>query len=339
MITIGLIGYGYWGPNLARNFNSNPDMELAVICDFSADRLEKAGKLYPQVKLTKDVDDLFNDAKLDAIAIATPVSTHFDLAHKALSNDKHVWIEKPMTEKVEQGRALIDLASKKKKVLFVDHTFIYTGAVRKIKEIIDAGDLGDLMYYDSTRVNLGLFQQDVDVIWDLAAHDISIMDYLMPFKKFAVSATGSSYYGNGIVPKSLLTIFMENDVLGHINVSWVSPVKIRQTLIGGTSKMVLYDDNNPSEKVKVYDKGVDLFETKEDLYRLKIQYRVGDMYAPKLEEIEALAVGTEHFADCILNGKKPITDGRAGLEVVKVLVASKESLRKKGAPVELDDKF
>ena len=339
MIKIGLIGYGYWGPNLARNFNSNPNMKLAAICDFSADRLEKAGKLYPQVKLTKDVDDLFNDTKLDAIAIATPVSTHFDLANKALSNDKHVWIEKPMTEKVEQGRALIDLASKKKKVLFVDHTFIYTGAVRKIKEIIDAGDLGDLMYYDSTRVNLGLFQQDVDVIWDLAAHDISIMDYLMPFKKFTVSATGSSYYGNGIVPKSLLTIFMENDVLGHINVSWVSPVKIRQTLIGGTSKMVLYDDNNPSEKVKVYDKGVDLFETKEDLYRLKIQYRVGDMYAPKLEEIEALAVGTEHFVDCILNGKKPMTDGRAGLEVVKVLVASKESLSKKGAPVDLDDNF
>ena len=335
MISIGLIGYGYWGPNLARNFNSNPDMELAVICDFSADRLEKAGKLYPQVKLTKDVDDLFNDAKLDAIAVATPVSTHFDLAHKALSNDKHVWIEKPMTEKVEQGRALIDLASKKKKVLFVDHTFIYTGAVRKIKEIIDNGDLGDLIYYDSTRVNLGLFQQDVDVIWDLAAHDISIMDYLMPLRKSAVSATGSNYYGNGIVPKSFLTIYMENDVLGHINVSWVSPVKIRQTLIGGTSKMVLYDDNNPSEKVKVYDKGVDLFETKEDLYRLKIQYRVGDMYAPKLEEIEALAVGTEHFVDCILNGKKPMTDGRAGLEVVKVLVASKESLRKKGAPVEL----
>ena len=300
MINIGLIGYGYWGPNLARNFNSNPNMELKSICDFSADRLEMAGRLYHHVKLTKDTNDLFSDTKLDAIAIATPVSTHFDLANKVLSNDKHVWIEKPMTEKVEQGRALMDLASKKKKVLFVDHTFIYTGAVRKIKEIIDKGDLGDLIYYDSTRVNLGLFQQDVDVIWDLAAHDISIMDYLMPFKKFIVSATGSNYYGNGIVPKSLLTIYMENNVIGHINVSWVSPVKIRHTLIGGTSKMVLYDDNNPSEKVKVYDKGVDLYETKEELYRLKIQYRVGDMYAPKLEEIEALAMGTEHFVDCII---------------------------------------
>lgn len=336
MINIGLIGYGYWGPNLARNFNSNPNMELKSICDFSTDRLELAGRLYPQVKLTKDTDDLFGDTNLDAIAVATPVSTHFDLAYKALSNDKHVWVEKPMTEKIEQAEALIDLASKKNKSLFVDHIFIYTGAVRKIKQIIQNGELGDLIYYDSTRVNLGLFQQDVDVIWDLAAHDISIMDYLMPFKKLTVSATGSNYYGNGIVPKSLLTIYMENNVVGHINVSWVSPVKIRHTLIGGTSKMVLYDDNNPSEKVKVYDKGVEFYETKEELYRLKIQYRIGDMYAPKLEEFEALAIGTEHFADCIINGKKLMSDGKAGLEVVKVLVASKESLKKKGAPIELN---
>ena len=336
MINIGLIGYGYWGPNLARNFNSNPNMSLKSICDFSADRLEMAGKLYPQVKLTKDANDLFKNTKLDAIAVATPVSTHFYLANQALLNDKHVWVEKPITEKIEQAEALIDLASKKNKSLFVDHIFIYTGAVRKIKQIIQNGELGDLIYYDSTRVNLGLFQQDVDVIWDLAAHDISIMDYLMPFKKFTVSATGSNYYGNGIVPKSLLTIYMENNVVGHINVSWVSPVKIRHTLIGGTSKMILYDDNNPSEKVKVYDKGVDLSVTKEELYRLKIQYRIGDMYAPKLEEVEALTLGAEHFADCIINGKKPMTDGKAGLEVVKVLVASKESLKKNGAPVELD---
>ena len=336
MINIGLIGYGYWGRNLARNFNNNTDMKLSAICDFSTDRLETAGRLYPQLILTKNINDLFSDTSLDAIAIATPVSTHFDLANKALNNDKHVWVEQPITDKVEQAETLIDLASKKNKVLFVDHTSIYTGAIRKIKEIIEKGELGDLIYYDSTRVNLGLFQQDVNVVWDLAAHDISIMDHLIPFKKFTVSATGSDYYGNGIVPKSLLTIYMENNVVGNINVSWVSPVKIRQTLIGGTSKMVLYDDNNLSEKVKVYDKGVDLYETQEELYRLKVQYRVGDMYAPKLEEIEALAVATEHFADCILAGKKPITDGRAGLEVVKVLVASLESLRKKGAPIELD---
>ena len=335
MINIGLIGYGYWGPNLARNFNNNPDVELAAICDFSDDRLKVAGRLYPQVKLATATEDLFNDTNIDAIAIATPVSTHFDLAHKALSADKHVWLEKPMTEKVEQAEALIDLASKKNKVLLVDHTFIYTGAVRKIKEIIDNGELGDLAYYDSTRVNLGLFQQDVDVVWDLAAHDISILDYLIPLRKLTVSATGSNYYGNKIVSKALLTIYMENNILGHINVSWVSPVKIRQTLIGGTSKMILYDDNSPSEKVKVYDKGVELYKTKEELYHLKVQYRVGDMYAPRLDEIEALALETEHFVDCILNGKKPETDGMAALEVVKVLVASKESLENKGAPVEL----
>ena len=222
----------------------------------------------------------------------------------------------------------------KKKILLVDHTFVYTGAVRKIKEIIDDGELGDLVYYDSTRVNLGLFQQDVNVIWDLAPHDISIVDYLMPFKKVEVSATGSHYYGSDIVPKSLVTIYMENNTIAHINVSWVSPVKIRQTLIGGSSKMILYDDNEPSEKVKVYDKGVELNFTKEELYHMKVQYRVGDMYAPKLDDIEALSLETTHFADCILHGKEPLTGGAAGLEMVKVLTASKKSLKNRGAPVE-----
>jgi predicted dehydrogenase len=240
-----------------------------------------------------------------------------------------------MTETVEQAEELIELARKKNKVFLVDHTFVYTGAVRKIKALINQGDLGELIYYDSTRANLGLFQQDVDVIWDLAPHDISIMDYLMPFKKLAVSATGSHFYGENIVPKALLTVYMDNNVVAHINVSWVSPVKIRDTFIAGTSKMILYDDNHPSEKIKVYDKGVELYETPEELYQLKVQYRVGDMWAPKLEGHEALAFETSHFADCILNGKKPLTGGKAGLEVVKVLVASKESLEKNGAPVEL----
>jgi predicted dehydrogenase len=207
--------------------------------------------------------------------------------------------------------------------------------VKKIKYVIDKGELGELVYYDSTRVNLGLFQQDVDVIWDLAPHDISIMDHVMPFKKLAVSATGSKYYGNGIVPKALLTVFMDHNVVAHINVSWLAPVKIRQTLIGGTNKMILYDDNHPSEKVKVYDKGVDVYETKEALYHLKVQYRVGDMYAPKLADHEALALETRHFVECIQEGKKPVTDGKAGLEVVKVLVAAKKSVAERGVPVEL----
>jgi predicted dehydrogenase len=336
MIKIGLVGFGYWGPNLARNFNANHDFELAAICDFSADRVKAAGRLYPHLTLTSLPDELFDDTSLDAVAIATPVSTHYELAKKALASGKHVWLEKPMTERVEHGEELIELAEKQRRHLLVDHTFVYTGAVRKMKYIIDKGELGELMYYDSTRVNLGLFQQDVDVIWDLAPHDISIMDYLMPFKRLAVSATGSKYYGNGIVPKALVTIFMDHDIVAHINVSWVAPLKIRQTLIGGTNKMILYDDTEPSEKVKIYDKGVEVFDTKEELYHLKVQYRVGDMYAPKVSDEEALARETAHFAECIGNGKKPLTDGRAGLDVVKVLVAAKESLKNRGLPVELN---
>jgi predicted dehydrogenase len=334
-MNIGLIGYGYWGPNLARNFSANPDLDLAYICDFSQKRLKVASDSFKQAKLVTDPLVLVKDTDLDAVAIATPVSTHFELAKKALENGLHVWLEKPMTAKVEEAEELIELAEKRGRILHVDHTFVYTGAVQKIKELFEKGELGDLIYYDSTRVNLGLFQQDVDVIWDLAPHDISIMNHLMPLKKLAVSATGSAFYGNGIVPKALLTVYMDNNTLGHINVSWVSPVKIRQTLIGGTSKMVLYDDNQPSEKIKVYDSGVSLYETNEELYHLKVQYRVGDMWAPKVSDHEALSLATQHFVDCITNGQPSLTDGFAGLEVVKILVASQKSMRRRGVPVEL----
>jgi len=334
MIKIGLIGFGYWGPNLARNFSANPNLQLTAVCDFSSDRLERARRLYPSAQFFSNLEEFFK-ADLDAVAIATPVASHFNLAQRVLKNGCHLWLEKPMTETVEQAENLIELALKKQRVLLVDHTFVYTGAVRKIKYLADRGDLGKLIYYDSTRVNLGLFQQDVNVLWDLAPHDISIMDYLMPYPKIAVSATGMHYYGNGIVPKSLLTIYMAGDVVSHINVSWVSPVKIRQTLIGGTARMVLYDDTEPSEKVKIYDKGVDLNVTQEELYRLKVQYRVGDMYAPRLDDTEALALATQHFADCIQQGLEPLTGGPAGLEVVKVLAASEQSLKGRGKPVEL----
>ena len=336
MIKIGLIGFGYWGPNLARNFNVDPDLELVAICDFSTDRRETARRFYPQVRLLDNLDDLYNDTNIDVIAIATPVTFHFELAKRALMSGRHVWVEKPMTEKIDQAQELIDLAEQKNKVVFVDHTFVYTGAVRKIKDLIEKGELGEVIYYDSTRVNLGLFQQDVNVIWDLAPHDISILGYLVPFKKYEVSANGCFYYGNGLCPKSLLTIYMENNTVAQINVSWVSPVKIRQTLIGATMKMVVYDENQPSEKIKIYDKGVELNFTKEELYHLKVQYRVGDMYAPKIEDHEALALATSHFVDCISNSKIPLTGGKAGLEVVKVLVASTESLKKNGVPVKIN---
>ena len=335
MFQIGLIGYGYWGPNLARNFSHNQDMKLGAICDFSESRLELASRFYPQAAVSKDIQNILKNDQIDAVAIATPVSTHFDLAKKALMAGKHVWIEKPMVERVQQAEELIELAEKLNKVLFVDHTFVYTGAVRKIKELIEKNELGDIMYFDSTRINLGLFQQDINVIWDLAPHDISIMDFLIPLKKLSVSATGLNLTSNGINPKSMLTINMENDVVAHINISWLSPVKIRQTLIGGNKKMILYDDTHPDEKVKVYDKGVNIYETKEDLYRLNVQYRVGDMYVPKLENYEALAVEAQHFADCVIKGEKPLTGGEAGLEVVKILTASNESLKLKGAPIDI----
>ncbi len=334
MIRVGLIGFGYWGPNLARNLNANGRFRLVALCDRAESRLKRAAALYPQALLTADPAEFFRQ-EMDAVAVATPVSTHYDLAAKALESGRHVWIEKPMTETVAEAERLIELAEKKNRALLVDHTFVYTGAVRKMKEMINQRQLGDLIYYDSTRVNLGLFQQDVNVLWDLAPHDLSIMDHLMPFPKLAVSATGCHYYGNGIVPKSLLTIYMEGNVVGHVNVSWVSPVKIRRTLIGGTARMILYDDTEPSEKVKVYDKGVDVNVSREELYHLKVQYRVGDMYAPRLDDREALAVEAESFADCIEGKAKPVTGGRAGLEVVKVLVAAEKSLKQKGAPVEL----
>ena len=335
MIKIGLIGFGYWGPNLARNFHFNPDLEFTAVCDLSADRLKTACKHYPYVTCCDNIDDFFGIMDMDAVAIATPVGTHCELARRAIESGRHVWLEKPMTETVEQGRELIELARKKKKVLLVDHTFVYTGAVRKIKELIRKGELGHIIYYDSTRVNLGLFQQDVNVIWDLAPHDISILDYLMPFDKMAVSATGSHYYGNGVMPKALLTIYMAADVIAHINVSWVSPVKIRQTLIGGSLKMVVYDDTHPSEKVKIYDKGVDLEITKEALYHMQVQYRVGDMWAPKLDDREALSLETEHFVECLTKDVAPLTGGREGLQVVKILAAAEQSLKNKGMPVEL----
>jgi predicted dehydrogenase len=337
MFKIGLIGYGYWGPNLARNFNQNPNMQLGAVCDSSEKRLELAARFYPQAETGRDTDKIFKNNGIDAVAIATPVSTHYEMAKMALLAGKHVWLEKPMTETVEQAKELIELAGTVNKVLFVDHTFVYTGAVRKIKELIAGNELGDIVYFDSTRINLGLFQQDIDVIWDLAPHDLSIMDYLIPLKKLSVSATGLNYKGNGLNPKSILTINMEQNVVAHINVSWLSPVKIRQMLIGGNRKMVLYDDTHPDEKVKVYDKGVHIYETKEELYRLNVQYRVGDMYVPKLENHEALAVETQHFSDCVINGEKPLTGGEAGLEVVKILAAANKSLKLKGTPVEITD--
>jgi predicted dehydrogenase len=331
---VAVIGTGYWGPNLIRNFSAADEIDAVVACDLDETRLAKMRKIFYGIETSGDPDDVISRSDIDIVVIATPVSTHHALAKKALENGKHVWIEKPMTVSSAEAEELIEIAENKNLQLFVDHTFIYTGAVRKMKEIIASGRLGDIYYFDSVRINLGLFQHDVNVIWDLAPHDLSIADFLLEKKPVAVSAVGACHVGNGLEDIAYLTLQYENNLIAHFHVNWLAPVKIRKTLIGGTKSMIVYDDTDPSEKIKVYDKGIDV-TTREGVYDTLVQYRTGDMLSPKLDQTEALAAGTRHFIDCILNGKKPDTDGQAGLNVVRVLEASGESIKNGGRLIEL----
>jgi len=335
MVRVGVIGYGYWGPNLVRNFVETPDMQLIAVADLRQDRLDLVQRRYPGVEVTKDCREIINHPHIDAIAISTPVSTHFPLAMEALRAGKHVLVEKPMTSSSEEAMRLIDEAERRNLVLMVDHTFVYTGAVRKIRELIDKGSIGDLYYYDSTRVNLGLFQQDVDVIWDLAVHDLSIMEYILPESPVEVSATGIGHVNGAAENIAYVTAYYEGSLIAHLNVNWLSPLKIRRTLIGGSKQMIVYDDIETSEKIRVYDKGVVVKNGPESLYKLLVSYRSGDMYAPQIEITEALRVESQHFADCILNGKTPITDGLSGLRVVSILEAATRSMREHGRSIHL----
>jgi predicted dehydrogenase len=335
-VNIGVIGYGYWGPNLVRNFSETAGFQVVAISDLDEQRLSVAKTRYPAIEVTTDFKTLLSDPNIDAVAIATPVSTHFDLALNALKAGKHVFIEKPLTETAEQAEQLIAEAEKRNLVLHVDHTFIYTGAVRKIRELVDKGDLGELYYYDSVRVNLGLFQSDVSVLWDLAVHDLSIMDYIFPLAPTAVSATGSSHVEGRPANIAFLSLFFENNAIAHLHVNWLAPVKVRRTLIGGSRKMVVYDDLEPSEKIKIYDKGITLNGNKEKLYKALIDYRAGDMWAPRLEISEALRVEAQQFMRCIVEGEKSPSDGKAGMRVVRILEAATRSLNERGQPVELN---
>jgi len=335
VINVGVVGCGYWGPNLVRNFSEITESKVVAVADLDEQRLRRIKGRYPSIDITTDYQALLRSADIDAIAIATPVATHYDLALKALLAGKHVFIEKPLTETVEQGERLIDEAEKRNLVLHVDHTFIYTGAVRKIRELIDKNELGDLYYYDSVRVNLGLFQPDVSVIWDLAVHDLSIMDYVFSANPIAVSTTGQRHVEGNPENIAFLTLFFENSAIAHLHVNWLAPVKVRRTLIGGSRKMIVYDDLEPSEKVKVYDKGITLNGSKEKLYKALIDYRAGDMWAPQLEISEALRVEAQHFARCITEGEKSLSDGKAGLRVVRILEAATRSLNERGRPVKL----
>jgi len=330
-----VIGVGYWGPNLIRNFLAHDEIESVIACDRDEARLAKMAKTFPGIETASDYVEIVTRDDTDIVVIATPVSSHYPIAKLAIESGKHCFIEKPITASVAEAEELIGLAEAKGVTLFVDHTFIYTGAVRKIKEIVSSGRIGDIYYFDSVRVNLGLFQHDVNVIWDLAPHDLSIMDYLLEKKPTAVSAIGSCHVGNGLEDIAYLTLTFENDLIAHFHVNWLAPVKIRKTLIGGTKSMVVFDDTEASEKIKIYDKGIDV-TTREGVYNTLVQYRTGDMISPKLDQQEALAVGTRHFLDCIRDGTRPMTDGQAGLNVVRILEASEVSIKNQGRLVPLN---
>jgi len=334
VIGIGIIGYGYWGPNLARCVAETAGCRLTGIADGSPAALARAAKRHPAAALHGDWRDLVADPATDAILIATPVATHFELALAALRANKHVLVEKPITASGADARILIEEAARRRRVLMVDHTFVYTSAVQKIGEIIERGELGEVFYYDSTRVNLGLFQRDVNVIWDLAVHDLSILDFLLKERPLAVSASGAGHIRGSQENMAHLTLFYPSGMVAHLNVNWLAPVKVRQTLIGGSRRMIVYDDLEPSEKVKVYDRGVVVGEgpTAVDT---RVSYRTGDMWAPQLSVKEALLTEMEHFVDCIEKGTAPVTSGESGLRVVETLEHAMVSLQQRGHPVEI----
>ncbi len=332
-VRIGVIGYGYWGPNIVRNFHGIANCQVVSVCDKSPAALKRAQRTYPGVQLTSDFTEVLRSPDIDAVAIVTPVWTHFDLAKAALENGKHVFVEKPFTATSQQAEELIELAERKNLRIMVDHTFLFSGAVRKIRDLVDDGTLGPLYYYDSTRVNLGLFQHDVSVLWDLAPHDLSIMDYLIVEKPVAVVATGSSHL-NHLADMAFITVYFQSNVIAHFNVNWLSPVKVRNTLIGGRDKMLVWNDLEPDEKIKVYDKGVAITKI-EGVYDLLVSYRSGDVWGPKVDSTEALKVELEYFVNCIVEGKTPSNDGAAGLRVVRLLEAADESLKARGKLVTL----
>lgn len=331
---VGIIGYGYWGPNLVRNFFAQKECEVKSVADGRPERLKVLQNAYPSIKGLLTADELLNDPEIDAVVIATPVFTHFPLAKKALENGKHVLLEKPMTASKEEAVRLIEIADQKGKVLMVDHTFLYTGAVQKIKSLLDDGTLGELKYLDSTRINLGLFQSDVNVLWDLAPHDISICSYLMNEKPIAVQAVGASHTNNGLENIAYLTLFYENEKIAHFNCSWISPVKIRQMLIGGDKKMLVWNDLENSEKIKIYDTGYQV-RPESDRNKILVDYRIGDIYVPKVAQKEALGGMAADFVSAVLYGTTPKSHRDQGLEVVSILEAASTSIKNNGQRITL----
>ena len=333
MLNIGVIGCGYWGPNHIRNFNALPNCNVLVCCDRDVKRLEHMKSLYPAIETTTETEDLFKDKRLDALVIATPVFTHYELAKKTLENGKHVLVEKPMTHSVETSLSLIKLAKNKNRVLMVGHTFEYTAAVNKAKEIMDSGDLGEPLYISSTRLNLGLFQPDINVSWDLAPHDISIITYLLGETPVSVNCQGKSHYKKDIEDVATITMNYANGVIAFIHSSWLDPNKVRKTTVVGSKKMLLYNDVETQEKIKIYDKGVDAPPYYDTYADFQFSYRYGDIHSPRLDDYEPLKKQSKHFVDCIENGLTPKSDGYSGLKVVSILEAASLSLKKDGQAV------
>lgn len=335
MINVGVVGVGYWGPNIIRNFDGFEGANMMMCSDLRPERLAFIRKKFPTIQTTPDYSEIIHSSSIDAVAICTPVFTHYEIAKAALQAGKHVLLEKPMTSTSAQAEELVELAEKKKVTLMLDHTFIYTGAVRLIKKYLDAGEIGDVYYFDSVRINLGLFQHDVNVIWDLAPHDIAIMDFLLNRKPEAVVATGSDHVGQGLEDVAYLTVYFADNLIAHIHVNWLSPVKLRQTIIAGSKKMIVWDDNLPQDKIKIYDAGITVNRSKDEIYDTLIQYRTGDMFAPKVPLTEALSAEVTHFAECIEKGVKPLTNGQAGVTMVRILEASEKSIKARGKEIKL----
>jgi predicted dehydrogenase len=333
MVGIGVIGYGYWGPNIVRNLLTLAGAKVVGICDKSPAALRRAASINHGTRLLTDPQELVSSPDIDAVAVISPVWTHYALTKAALENGKHVFVEKPFTRTVAEAEELIEIAQKKNLKIMVDHTFLFTGAVRKIRELIDQGTLGTLYYYDSMRVNLGLFQHDVNVVWDLAPHDLSILDHLIRKNPEAIIATGEQHL-NGLEDVAFITIYFPGNIIAHVNVNWLSPVKVRTTLIGGEKRMLVWNDLEADEKIKVYDKGVEM-GNREGVYNLLVSYRSGDMWAPKLEQCEALRSELSYFISSIESGETPFNDGESGLRVVRMLEAAETSLKSKGKAVYL----
>jgi predicted dehydrogenase len=335
MLRIGVIGFGYWGPNLVRNFNIYGRSHVVTVCDLEPKNLRRALEQYPGLHATLNAKDLIADRNVDAVAIATPVRTHFPLAEEALLAGKHVFLEKPISSTSDQAKKLIEMAARHNLVLMVDHTFVYTPAVQRLRELVQSGELGRIYYYDSLRINLGLFQHDVNVLWDLAVHDLSILDFVVDARPQAISAVGIAHVPNAPENVAYLSLFLSGGTVAHINVNWLAPVKVRRTIIGGSSKMIIFDDLEPSEKLKIYDRGIVLADQPDALYKAMINYRSGDMWAPNIPYKEALETAAEHFLDCIEKGVHPTTDGEMGLRLVSLLELATQSMHQQGVPVRI----